>query len=333
MVPAGDGVDWFSASDSSDLSPLIFAGCHDASCGPAEYCINCIFGGSTLPSVDALPIVSASVHLAGLNHSAEFALESSVSETRGGSPSPEDSNDLSWDGYLPDQITTLSFPPAGRPSVEPSPPPSTILPSTSTLIAPLPDHQAFDSGVPLGSSQFLEIPFPGRRPGVSVQDDPPLRSTKAVSSLPSLVSKAKLQQEPSSADLPGLPCPFRGCNERFTKQAGLLDHQTSKHSYRCQRGCSDTSFTTARGLDRHYDTDKHASTSLPYSCGCGHRTPAARRDNHRRHLKKCNEAFTSIFICACGNFDTWDRKQHETHIGKCKRKAGRPRNRKKRLET
>ncbi|KAL3297900.1 hypothetical protein RB213_010323, partial [Colletotrichum asianum] len=137
-------------------------------------------------------------------------------------------------------------------------------------------------------------------------------------------SSKKLLPESNAAHLarvqqPGFVCHVAPCKDkRFDSMESLRAHDDKAHRYRCERGCSDVGYPSARDLEfRHYHGPLHSKDDGKYRCGrCG--KPDSRQDNHTRHLERrrpCQaKSKAQRYACGrCGN-ETYDKQEHLRHL-------------------
>lgn len=118
--------------------------------------------------------------------------------------------------------------------------------------------------------------------------------------------------------------------------AAVAAHQASStgmtpvRRFRCELGCSDRAFPSRRELERHQNSRQHRptlySSFLPgnsLQCACG--IVLKRRDNYKRHVKKCDRAVVCSFRCDRGHTGD-DKDAWLAHLDSpvCKPRRGAP---------
>ncbi|KAH8736089.1 hypothetical protein BGZ61DRAFT_472454 [Ilyonectria robusta] len=104
----------------------------------------------------------------------------------------------------------------------------------------------------------------------------------------------------------------------------------SMRQFRCELGCSDRAFPSRRELERHHNSRQHRPTlyntflpgnSLQSACGI----VLKRRDNYKRHVKKCDRAIVCSFRCDRGHTGD-DKDAWLAHLDSpvCKPRRGAP---------
>ncbi|KAI0543317.1 hypothetical protein F4679DRAFT_128665 [Xylaria curta] len=97
---------------------------------------------------------------------------------------------------------------------------------------------------------------------------------------------------------------------------GSSDTMLSSNSssvFPCEK-CS-SEFKYKKDLRRHFATKHRDVEDVHYCCRCGSKNP--RRDNHLRHIQRCNKETRHPFICKCGYQDD-SKKQYDSHVRTCR---------------
>lgn len=175
-----------------------------------------------------------------------------------------------------------------------------------------------------------EIPILSQSPSQSSFSTPQWPSTQHAARSPDSATPCSASPS-SSTEPPSVQC--HQCRIHFNDVGSILKHVVANHHGAgrppwscvvCGIGCKDK-----RTLERHL---KNQHFGEKYYCPCG--PGGRRRDNHTKHIKKCQHTGGGSYFCQCG--DTITRKdpraldKHLRHIEKeCPdlqpRKRGRPR--------
>lgn len=154
-----------------------------------------------------------------------------------------------------------------------------------------------------------EFPSPHRLP--APPESIPLRSLNNSRAEPSLLRPLK-----------GHSCEL--CPESFSCRRRLKQHKVAAHGR--SHGCSECKkpFNRQGDLDRHIKEMHPVDGEKKFECRCVY--TSTRRDNYRRHLKKCSdEGLKPVYRCFCGHHNESKERQllHLSETCRTLKKKGR----------